>query len=425
MEALGEELYGIIVLCYPELAPKLTGMILSLGEEECRACLDSQERLAERLDEAFRVLDSNGQCAKEPEPEEKRIDPEDGKARTFKELRALCVSRYSAQEIEDYWKTCKPVGDTGSQAPKAKAKAAGAPATAAPKSGSSAPGAQPATAAPVPGPAVEPDEAMPGLACWLRELKLSPYLATASQWIEEQGACSLDEVVENLEDFADAIGLKKLERKRLEREAEAAAKVAMEAAASAEQAPKKAEAAQAKPPEPQASFEDDEAAKAQRELEEWQREREELEREMEELQAREQEPDRGAGRRGAPAAKSSAPAKAKAKAPTVRVAPKAPAMTREEIEWNRENEMQEREFQKKQQARQAARDAEAAAAEAEEKRQARAREAEERQQRAAAELAAKVASASPGAVGATEADDFPALGGDWAAAGGKKGKKKR
>lgn len=416
MEALGNELFQIIVQVYPELAPKLTGMLLQLGDEECAACLESQERLAERLDEAFKILDVSGQDAKAPAPEEKRIDPEDGKARSLSELRTLCAGQYSVKEIEAYWAAMRPVAapaakPSGTRAsPKAAAVAAAAP----PASVAAKQPSQPAAA-----PTAIGDEPIPGLSAFLRELKLAAYTATATAWVEEQGACSLAELLENLEDFAEGIGLKPLERRRLEQGAEAAAQAVLLAAAASGPA-------LLAPAAEEALLKDKQAAQRQKEVEDVLREREELEREMKELEEALEEDRRPRSKAAAKA--SSTP---KAKAPTVRVAPKAkaPAISREEIEWKRQNELEEREYLKKQQARQAAREAEEAAQAAEEKRMARQREAEERTQRAAAELAAKMAAASPGGAADPEGSagdgDFPALGAeDWQAAG-KKGKKKR
>mmetsp|Transcript_52357 Transcript_52357/g.113458 ORF Transcript_52357/g.113458 Transcript_52357/m.113458 type:complete len:329 (-) Transcript_52357:242-1228(-) len=225
MEAIGEEIFGIVVKIYPELAGKLTGMLLQLGQEECEACLESQERLAERLDEAFAILDASGQCLEKKAPEERRIDPEDGKARTYEELKRLCAGHYTAAEIDEYWKACKPINESSS-GQKEAAPVANAPLA-------STPLAQPVVAATqdVSKASVPSSETLPGLTAWLAELKLSKYSAAASEWIEEQGACNLDEVLENLDDFADALGLKPLERGRMEKSGPSAAAVAMAAAA--------------------------------------------------------------------------------------------------------------------------------------------------------------------------------------------------
>eukprot|EP00913_Durusdinium_trenchii_P021485 g20192.t1 len=58
----------------PELAPKLTGMLLQLGEAECWACLEDHNKLAERLDEAMAILDgAHAEAAPKAKPQpEKR-----------------------------------------------------------------------------------------------------------------------------------------------------------------------------------------------------------------------------------------------------------------------------------------------------------------------------------------------------------------
>ena len=43
---------------------------------------------------------------------------------------------------------------------------------------------------------------VPGLRAWLAELRLENYLGPAESWAEEQGAVSLEEIVEFAEDFA-------------------------------------------------------------------------------------------------------------------------------------------------------------------------------------------------------------------------------
>eukprot|EP00933_Yihiella_yeosuensis_P007547 TRINITY_DN11262_c2_g1_i1.p1 TRINITY_DN11262_c2_g1~~TRINITY_DN11262_c2_g1_i1.p1 ORF type:complete len:433 (-),score=56.37 TRINITY_DN11262_c2_g1_i1:143-1441(-) len=45
---------------------------------------------------------------------ERRIDPEDGKARTFEELQEICKKDYRPEQIQTYWETkCKPLQPTG------------------------------------------------------------------------------------------------------------------------------------------------------------------------------------------------------------------------------------------------------------------------------------------------------------------------
>mmetsp|Transcript_11858 Transcript_11858/g.21663 ORF Transcript_11858/g.21663 Transcript_11858/m.21663 type:complete len:301 (+) Transcript_11858:131-1033(+) len=234
LEQLGEELYAIIEQVYPEMAGKLTGMLLELGEEQCLACLSSQEKLAEMLDEAMRILDDNGQGTTKVvavQSVEKRVDPEDGQERSLEELHNFYAGVYSRKEIEQYWLFCKPMSNSPSAeaAPVAVDRKPAAPAPATSGSGA-APAAQATAAA---GEASCTAEVLPGLTAWLRELKLSPYTAAASSWIEEQGACSLDEIVENLEDFADGVNLKPLERKRLQKSGAAAVEQAQAEAAAA------------------------------------------------------------------------------------------------------------------------------------------------------------------------------------------------
>eukprot|EP00439_Symbiodinium_sp_Y106_P073949 s38_g14.t1 len=52
---------------------------------------------------------------------------------------------------------------------------------------------------------------------WLAGLNLLPYLDQAQEWWIENGAINLSEVLENWQDFADDLGLKPLERKRIEK----------------------------------------------------------------------------------------------------------------------------------------------------------------------------------------------------------------
>lgn len=270
MEKLGERLYAVIVKVHPELAPKLTGMLLQLGEEECQRCLEDKFILAEHLDEAITILDNAGGIRIPPHAplltsSERRLDPADGQARTFQELSQLCEGRYSQQEIVEYWHTCRP-----------------APAS---SSVSSTPVSLPAQSAsePKPGPSrvssssetatgtttsrdIPDDEAFPGLRKWLEELSLTGYLKAAADWAEEQGACSVDELVENVEDLAKDLNLKPLERKRLVNGAQAAADKAKLASAAAP-----------------ASKDPEEIFSAKLELEEIEREKAELQRELQEL----------------------------------------------------------------------------------------------------------------------------------------------
>eukprot|EP00929_Paragymnodinium_shiwhaense_P090791 TRINITY_DN5089_c0_g1_i1.p1 TRINITY_DN5089_c0_g1~~TRINITY_DN5089_c0_g1_i1.p1 ORF type:complete len:427 (-),score=142.17 TRINITY_DN5089_c0_g1_i1:187-1467(-) len=272
MQEVGEQLYEWVVQIHPELAGKLVGMLLQLGLPECQACLRDQEKLAMRLDEALQILDNSGQMARMPvkaDPSEKRIDPTDGQARTLEELRTLCKGQYSAAEIDEYWLSMEPVtkgagkGAAAARAPvveqapapvsrppapapaaavpKPAAKPAAAPAKAAaapPKAAAAAPAgpSKPAAAAP------PSQEVVKGLAAFLSELKLTRYEKEAVSWCEEMGASQLDEIVENVADFADGLQLKPLEKNRLLKNAAAAAEAAA-AAPDAQAAPVAAPAA--------------------------------------------------------------------------------------------------------------------------------------------------------------------------------------
>jgi len=59
---------------------------------------------------------------------------------------------------------------------------------------------------------------------FLEGARLSKYFKKASDWCEEQGAASIEDIVENVDDFAEAMALKPLEKKRL---VKAAASVAI------------------------------------------------------------------------------------------------------------------------------------------------------------------------------------------------------
>lgn len=61
------------------------------------------------------------------------------------------------------------------------------------------------------------DSPVPGLASWLNgsKLQLGGYVGRAIDWVDAQGAVSMEEVMENIIDFAGALGLKPIEQKRL------------------------------------------------------------------------------------------------------------------------------------------------------------------------------------------------------------------
>jgi len=60
---------------------------------------------------------------------------------------------------------------------------------------------------------------------FLEGARLSKYLKKATDWCEEQGAASIEDIVENVDDFAEDMGLKPLEKKRLVKAAAAVAVV--------------------------------------------------------------------------------------------------------------------------------------------------------------------------------------------------------
>eukprot|EP00930_Biecheleria_cincta_P089211 TRINITY_DN78481_c0_g1_i1.p1 TRINITY_DN78481_c0_g1~~TRINITY_DN78481_c0_g1_i1.p1 ORF type:complete len:575 (+),score=145.21 TRINITY_DN78481_c0_g1_i1:187-1725(+) len=277
MQAIGEQLYGIISQVHPELAPKLTGMLLQLGEDECWACVENEEKLALRLDEALRILDGHegGQqdgkqqsapaAASAASREERRVDPGDGVARTLRELRDFYRSQYSAKEVEEYWQCCTPESSCAKPKPAAvrtsTADARPQPTASRPRSENPEPLAtkhvqavakpKPAPGRPAPSaPAQESKlctnaltkgppglasacDVVPGLSAWLTELRLNAYIEAAGSWAEENGAVSLDELLENLEDLAADLKFKPLELKRIKEQGAAAAEAVSTGAAAA------------------------------------------------------------------------------------------------------------------------------------------------------------------------------------------------
>merc|ERR1712039_76284 len=62
------------------------------------------------------------------------------------------------------------------------------------------------------------DDQVPGLAAGFAAAQLTRFFPTASAWCDEQGAATLEEVNDELDDLASSlIGLKPLERKRLQK----------------------------------------------------------------------------------------------------------------------------------------------------------------------------------------------------------------
>merc|ERR1712190_273291 len=68
------------------------------------------------------------------------------------------------------------------------------------------------------------DEELPGLNRWLECLKILRHKEVINAWIIENGACDLDDIVENLDDLTDAISeFTHIEKKRIHENAKAAA----------------------------------------------------------------------------------------------------------------------------------------------------------------------------------------------------------
>ena len=58
-QMLGERLYPLIHAAQPELAGKITGMLLEMDNSELLLLLDSQDQLSEKIAEAIKVLDEH------------------------------------------------------------------------------------------------------------------------------------------------------------------------------------------------------------------------------------------------------------------------------------------------------------------------------------------------------------------------------
>merc|ERR1711957_640399 len=57
-QMLGERLYPAIAKIHPQLAGKITGMMLEMDNSELLMMLESQAQMKEKVDEALRVLQS-------------------------------------------------------------------------------------------------------------------------------------------------------------------------------------------------------------------------------------------------------------------------------------------------------------------------------------------------------------------------------
>eukprot|EP00927_Polykrikos_kofoidii_P077249 TRINITY_DN74208_c0_g1_i1.p1 TRINITY_DN74208_c0_g1~~TRINITY_DN74208_c0_g1_i1.p1 ORF type:complete len:562 (-),score=92.26 TRINITY_DN74208_c0_g1_i1:52-1737(-) len=154
---------------------------------------------------------------------ERRIDPQDGAALTKDQLRRRYAGQYGDAEVEAYWRDdCRPSprlvpahkSDTGvTPSPKATSTARALGNVAASTVSSASAVTLPVSAASTTTSGVCK---VHGLEEWLQSLRLEKYTAQATEWCVEMGAISLSEVRDNLEDFASALQLKPLERRRLE-----------------------------------------------------------------------------------------------------------------------------------------------------------------------------------------------------------------
>eukprot|EP00439_Symbiodinium_sp_Y106_P001347 s4386_g1.t1 len=129
---LGNALFAVVEQVQPELAPKLTGMLLQLGENECWACLEDHEKLAVRLDEAMAILDGA-----QPKQEAPR-------------------AKAPAAERREYWEHCKSTAaapTNGTAVPKKAAAKEPDPRPVAKAPSTPVPAPKPAAAKPTPKPA--------------------------------------------------------------------------------------------------------------------------------------------------------------------------------------------------------------------------------------------------------------------------------
>lgn len=112
---------------------------------------------------------------------ERRIDPDDGEARTLQEMKGWYKGVYSDAEVEAYfYDECTPV----QSAPTAAKSLTPAPRSAPPAANSGK---------------------IDGLEKWLEDRGLEEYLETVSKWCQDNGAISLQEVEDNFEDVKATI----------------------------------------------------------------------------------------------------------------------------------------------------------------------------------------------------------------------------
>merc|ERR1719240_1568247 len=61
-QMLGEKLFPMVAKFQPELAGKITGMMLEMDNSELLMLLESEAQMKNKVDEALRVLESQGQA---------------------------------------------------------------------------------------------------------------------------------------------------------------------------------------------------------------------------------------------------------------------------------------------------------------------------------------------------------------------------
>merc|ERR1719201_57964 len=59
-QMLGEKIFPMIARIHPEMAGKITGMMLEMDNSELLMLIESPEQLKAKVDEALRVLEGNG-----------------------------------------------------------------------------------------------------------------------------------------------------------------------------------------------------------------------------------------------------------------------------------------------------------------------------------------------------------------------------
>jgi len=68
-QILGERLFPLVQSLQPELAGKITGMLLEMDNSEVLLLLDNQEALENKVDEAIEVLKQHNALPDEPAQE--------------------------------------------------------------------------------------------------------------------------------------------------------------------------------------------------------------------------------------------------------------------------------------------------------------------------------------------------------------------